>query len=231
MEQPKFDAIKEETAEEFVEKLNAATDSKERIQLMKDRIAAITLVGQLTVATTTEERLKIMAEIEELYDAKELPKISKEEENVDIVRQEDKDHIGEGMQRGTIIVKKNAGDWLGKQMEGGKIISEKDVGQFCGSDMHDGVIIVKGSARNGWVAPMMEGGMLTVEGYAKHKNASGMIGGTLDIRGEVESFAESAFSEENKGKIIWKNVTIWDNGWTKEGEAMDNRHLIPKQRD
>jgi hypothetical protein len=58
-----------------------------------------------------------------------------------------------------------------------------------------------------------------------------MIGGTLDIRGEVESFAESAFSEENKGKIIWKNVTIWDNGWTKEGEAMDNRHLIPKQRD
>jgi len=55
-----------------------------------------------------------------------------------------------------------------------------------------------------------------------------MRGGELSIKGEVVAFDESAFSSDNKGTIIWKNIEIWRNGdWTKKGREMRKRGEIP----
>jgi hypothetical protein len=39
-----------------------------------------------------------------------------------------------------------------------------------------------------------------------------MSGGTLRIDGDVASFAKNTFTSDNKGTIIWKKQTIWENG-------------------
>ena len=55
-----------------------------------------------------------------------------------------------------------------------------------------------------------------------------MKGGELNVKGEVKSFNESAFSPNNKGIIIWKGIEIWrDGNWIKEGKEMWEREEIP----
>jgi len=54
-----------------------------------------------------------------------------------------------------------------------------------------------------------------------------MQNGELNIKGEVKSFGESAFSSGNQGTIIWKGIKIWEKGnWTKEGKEMWDKRKI-----
>jgi len=92
----------------------------------------------------------------------------------------------------SIHVEGNAGDWLGSAVSGGEIQVEGNAGDFTGDNMSGGEIYIKGSAGS----------------FAGYR----MSGGTLRIDGDVVSFDESAFTPDNKGTIIWKGETIWENG-------------------
>jgi len=58
----------------------------------------------------------------------------------------------------------------------------------------------------------MSGGEIHVEGNAGCFTGDAMFSGTLRIDGDVASFDKTAFCTDNKGTIIWKKQTIWENG-------------------
>jgi glutamate synthase domain-containing protein 3 len=101
--------------------------------------------------------------------------------------------IGKNLIAGkSIYVEGDAGDLTGEHMSGGEILVTGDAGDVVGHSMSGGKIHVKGGAG------MWAGGF--------------MSDGILRIDGDVVSFAENAFSPDNKGTIIWKGETIWENG-------------------
>jgi formylmethanofuran dehydrogenase subunit C len=142
-----------------------------------------------------------------------------------------KDHIGAHLVTGkSIYVEGNVGDWPGDRMSGGEICVEGDAGNgtgglmfggeihvngntggLAGKSMSDGKIHVKGSAGNG-TGDSMSGGEIHVKGSAGDWVGCFMSNGTLRIDGDVASFDETAFTSDNKGTIIWKGETIWENG-------------------
>jgi len=72
-------------------------------------------------------------------------------------------------------------------------------------------ILVKGDA--GWsTGRLMSGGEIHVEGNARARTGAHMYDGTLRIDGDVNHFDPSAFTPKNKGIIIWKGETIWEDG-------------------
>lgn len=78
------------------------------------------------------------------------------------------------------------------------------------------------------VGEHMNGGILTVEGDADTIAGFCMHGGTLIIQGTVIGFDESAFDPDvNHGTIIWRDVTIWNDGWTAAGKDMFEKDEIP----
>jgi hypothetical protein len=55
-----------------------------------------------------------------------------------------------------------------------------------------------------------------------------MSGGILRIDGDVASFSKKAFTPKNKGTIIWKGETIWENGaFTEVGKKLYGRRYFP----
>ncbi|MFA5831763.1 MAG: hypothetical protein WC878_08125 [Candidatus Paceibacterota bacterium] len=101
--------------------------------------------------------------------------------------------IGKNLATGkSICVEGNAGDYIGDDMSGGKIYVEGNAGERTGFFMFGGEIHVKGDSGN---------------------NTGVFMGnGTLHIDGDVASFDKTAFRPDNKGTIIWKGQTIWENG-------------------
>ena len=107
-------------------------------------------------------------------------------------------------------------DYIGRYLVTGESIHVGgDVGYGIGWRMSGGEIQVKGNAecRTGY---SMSGGEIHVEGNAGRFTAESMSNGTLRIDGDVASFDENAFTPKNKGTIIWKGETIWENGQTVE---------------
>ena len=103
------------------------------------------------------------------------------------------------------------------------------VANFVGNGMTGGTIFIKGNAWN-WVGKGMKGGKLIIKGNAGKMIGADMKGGTINITKKAisaESFAQSAFTAENHGTIIWAGTTLWNDGWTKEGEAMRDAGEIP----
>ena len=72
-------------------------------------------------------------------------------------------------------------------------------------------ILVKGSAGD-CTGIGMSGGEIYVKGDAEKWTGCYMSGGTLRIDGDVASFGQTVFFPGNKGTIIWKEETIWENG-------------------
>jgi len=111
----------------------------------------------------------------------------------------------------SIHIKGDAGGAVGCFMSGGEIYVEGDVEYRTGEYMSGGKIYVKGSAGK-YTGNNMLGGKIHVESDAGVETGYNMFGGTLRIDGDVASFADNAFSYKNKGTIIWKGQTIWENG-------------------
>jgi hypothetical protein len=85
---------------------------------------------------------------------------------------------------------------------------QDDIGKglVAGKSIH-----VKGDV--GWsTGRLMSGGEIHVEGNARARTGAHMYGGTLRIDGDVNHFDPSAFTPNNKGTIIWKGETIWEDG-------------------
>jgi len=118
---------------------------------------------------------------------------------------------GNDMSGGEIHVRGKAGDWTAQSMSGGEIHVKGDAGDGAGDHMSGGEIHVEGSAGD-WTGDYMSGGEIYVDGDAGEGTGYSMSNGTLRVDGDVASFAETAFSQDNKGTIIWKGETIWENG-------------------
>jgi len=109
----------------------------------------------------------------------------------------EQDSIGEHLVAGkSIHVLGNAGNWTGNSMSGGEIYVEENAGWQTGYRMFGGEIHIKGKT-----------GVYT---------GCFMDDGILRIDGDVASFDKSAFTQKNKGTIIWKGETIWKNGKKEE---------------
>lgn len=110
------------------------------------------------------------------------------------------DGIGNTMNGGKIIVHGHGGDIVGHSMRGGKIFIREDVGYRVGihmkayQDLHP-VIIIGGCTRD-FFGEYMAGGLLIVLGLNNNESrpivgnycGTGMHGGSIYIRGEVQSF-------------------------------------------
>lgn len=117
-----------------------------------------------------------------------------------VVNSNGQDGIGNTMNAGKIVVHGNAGDILGHSMRGGKIYIEGDAGYRVGIHMKSykdlyPVIIIGGAVRD-FLGEYMAGGLMVVLGLNRKKRESlagrycgtGMHGGTIYIRGNIEAY-------------------------------------------
>lgn len=120
------------------------------------------------------------------------------------------DHIGHGMQAGTITVNGDVGAYLGQFMSGGEITVNGDSGIYTACEMKGGVIKINGNAgdfvgaarvgyKNGMTGGTvivtgntgartgdhMRRGMILIEGNAGDYCGSRMVAGTIAVLGQV----------------------------------------------
>jgi len=117
-----------------------------------------------------------------------------------IVHGNAQDGCGNTMNNGEIIIHGHAGDILGLSARGGKIFVREDVGYRAGIHMKEyqdkkPMVVVGGTAQD-FLGEYMAGGILILLGLnlkegEQHKAnfiGTGMHGGTIYIRGDVEEF-------------------------------------------
>lgn len=116
-----------------------------------------------------------------------------------VVNSNAQDAVGNTMNDGKVVIHGNAGDVLGYGMRGGKLFIRGDVGYRVGIHMkafkkHIPVIIVGGTARD-FLGEYQAGGVIILLGLGKDGRppagnyvGTGMHGGVIYIRGEVDPF-------------------------------------------
>jgi glutamate synthase domain-containing protein 3 len=117
-----------------------------------------------------------------------------------IVHGNAQDGCGNTMNNGEIIIHGHAGDILGLSARGGKIFVREDVGYRAGIHMKEyqdkkPMVVVGGTAQD-FLGEYMAGGILillglNLKGGERHKAnfiGTGMHGGAIYIRGDVEEF-------------------------------------------
>ena len=109
------------------------------------------------------------------------------------------DAIGNTMNAGKVVIHGDAGDVIGHSMRGGKIFVRDNVGYRAGIHMKAyrdlfPVVVVGGTARD-FLGEYMAGGLLVVLGLGGNGSeiagnyiGTGMHGGEIYIRGEVEEY-------------------------------------------
>lgn len=101
------------------------------------------------------------------------------------------ERLGEGMDRGELVVEGGAGDHLGAGMSGGSITVRGSAGSWCGAEMTGGTIRVGGDvgARAGAAYPGsrhgMNRGVILVEGDAGPHLGEAMRRGLVAVRGRA----------------------------------------------
>jgi glutamate synthase domain-containing protein 3 len=109
------------------------------------------------------------------------------------------DAVGNTMNGGRVIVHGSAGDITGYSMRGGEIYVKEDVGYRIGIHMksykENIPVIVVGGVAYDFLGEYMAGGLLIVLGLNKKKKpiagewiGTGMHGGTIYLRGQVEDY-------------------------------------------
>jgi glutamate synthase domain-containing protein 3 len=116
-----------------------------------------------------------------------------------IVNSNAQDAVGNTMNSGKVVIHGHAGDVLGYGMRGGKLFIQGDVGYRVGIHMkafkkHIPVIIVGGTARD-FLGEYQAGGVIILLGldrdgrpFVGNYIGTGMHGGVIYIRGEVDPF-------------------------------------------
>jgi len=117
-----------------------------------------------------------------------------------IVHGNAQDGCGNTMNNGEIIIHGHAGDILGLSARGGKIFVREDVGYRAGIHMKEyqdkkPVVVIGGTAQD-FLGEYMAGGIMILLGLnlkegERHKAnfiGTGMHGGTIYIRGDIEEF-------------------------------------------
>ena len=107
------------------------------------------------------------------------------------------DHVGEGLDQGTIIVEGKVGNHAGRGMKGGKLEIGGDAGAYLASTAKGGIVHVKGSAGDflGGTRPGdrfgMLGGTVVVEGNVGQRAGERMRRGVVVVRGKFGPAAGS----------------------------------------
>jgi glutamate synthase domain-containing protein 3 len=117
-----------------------------------------------------------------------------------IVRGNAQDGCGNTMNSGEIIIHGHAGDILGLSARGGKILVREDVGYRAGIHMKEyqdkkPMVVIGGTAQD-FLGEYMAGGILILlglnlkegEGHKANFIGTGMHGGVIYMRGEVQEF-------------------------------------------
>lgn len=126
-----------------------------------------------------------------------------------IVNSNGQDGIGNTMNSGKIIVHGDAGDIVGHSMRGGKIYIKGDAGYRVGIHMKSykdlyPVIIIGGKVCD-FLGEYMAGGLIIVLGFGKNPEGAivgnycgtGMHGGTMYIRGNIEGYQLGKEAKKN----------------------------------
>jgi glutamate synthase domain-containing protein 3 len=116
-----------------------------------------------------------------------------------IVHSNAQDAIGNTMNSGKVVIHGHAGDVLGYGMRGGKLFIQGDAGYRVGIHMkafkkHIPVIVIGGTARD-FLGEYQAGGVIILLGLDRDGKplvgnyiGTGMHGGVIYIRGEVDPF-------------------------------------------
>jgi len=153
------------------------------------------------------------------------------------------DGVGNTMNEGEIIIHGHAGDILGMSARGGKIFVRDYVGYRAALHMKHykdkkPIIVIGGTAQD-FIGEYMAGGIVILLGLGLKKGEShkpnfvgtGMHGGTIYIRGVVNSFQlgkEVGIVEltEEDHKIIEENVKKYANYFNKDVDEILNNDFI-----
>jgi formylmethanofuran dehydrogenase subunit C len=129
-----------------------------------------------------------------------------------IILEAAKDHVGERMIGGRIIVKGRAGDYLGQEMTGGGIIAE-GCRDYAFRNMRGGYGLIRGHAGN-FAGLGNRGGRIVVLGCCGERAGWLMRGGSLRIRGDAKDYLGLLMSG---GKIVVRGRAGSRAGWRMKG--------------
>jgi len=160
-----------------------------------------------------------------------------------IVRGNAQDGCWNTMNNGEIIIHGHAGDILGLSARGGKIFVREDVGYRAGIHMKEyqdkkPMVVVGGTAQD-FMGEYMAGGILILLGLnlkegERHKAnfiGTGMHGGAIYIRGDVEEFQLGkevgvAELDENDYLVLKRLVGEFANHFGYDAEGILNHKFI-----
>jgi glutamate synthase domain-containing protein 3 len=160
-----------------------------------------------------------------------------------IVHGNAQDGCGNTMNNGEIIIHGHAGDILGLSARGGKIFVKEDVGYRAGIHMKEyqdkkPMVVVGGTAQD-FLGEYMAGGILVLLGLTlkkreRHKAnfiGTGMHGGVIYIRGDVEEFQlgkEVGVTEldENDHSVLEKLIGEFASHFNYNGEEILKHKFI-----
>jgi glutamate synthase domain-containing protein 3 len=135
-----------------------------------------------------------------------------------IIRGNAQDGVGNTMNRGEVVIHGDAGDIVGYSMRGGRIFIQGDVGYRVGIHMkaykHLFPVVIVGGGAKDFLGEYMAGGLLVVLGLNSGQIVgdfvgAGMHGGTMFLRGEVDS--RRLGKEVKIGEMIPQDMELLKN--------------------
>ncbi|HUS75065.1 MAG TPA: hypothetical protein VMY43_03560 [Methanothrix sp.] len=143
-----------------------------------------------------------------------------------IILQEGKDHVGERMKGGKILVQGKAGDYLGQEMSGGGIVAA-GCRDYAFRNMRGGYGVVKGDAGK-FVGLGNSGGRIVVQGSCTERAGWLMRSGSLYVRGDAGEYLGILMSG---GKIQVLGKAAARAGWRKKGGTIMAGSFGPEAAD
>lgn len=150
------------------------------------------------------------------------------------------DAVANTMNAGRIVIDGHAGDVLGYGMRGGELLVRGRIGYRVGIHMKEyrekRPVIVAGGTAGDFLAEYMAGGLLVVLGLDRRQGeplvgdwcGTGMHGGTLYLRGEVEpwrvasQFAGARIAEQAEKDDIRPHIEAFCEAFALDAEQLMN---------
>ena len=143
-----------------------------------------------------------------------------------IILPEARDHVGERMKGGKILVQGKAGDYLGQEMSGGGIIAQ-GCRHYAFRNMRGGYGLVKGNAGK-FLGLGNSGGRIVVLGSCGERAGWLMRSGSLYMRGDAGEYLGILMSG---GKIRARGKAAARAGWRKKGGTIMAGSFGPEAAD
>ena len=137
-----------------------------------------------------------------------------------------KDHVGERMKGGRILVRLGAGDYLGQEMSGGGIIAGS-VGDYAFQNMRGGFGVVQGDSGNS-LGLGNNGGKIICKGNCGERAGWLMHSGSLRVGGEAGDYLGLLM---RGGKIVVAGRTGKRAGWRMKGGTIMANGFGPEAAD